>query len=58
DCEKVFQSTVVRIKQRKKETDTFKCTNAVSVQKKLKTDEEIFVNENTIKQTLCRYGLR
>ncbi|CAG8821014.1 9416_t:CDS:2, partial [Cetraspora pellucida] len=71
DHEKVSQSTVVRIKQRKKETGTFsdkpkpgclrlltgcyerkvlwyiptgECTNAVSVQKKLKTDEGIILS--------------
>ncbi|CAG8564014.1 12531_t:CDS:2 [Cetraspora pellucida] len=34
------------------------CTNAVSVQKKLKTDEGIIVSKNTIKRTLRRNGLR
>ncbi|CAG8544713.1 12615_t:CDS:2 [Cetraspora pellucida] len=85
DHEKVSQSTVVRIKQCKKETGIFsnkpkpgclrlltghyeqkvlwyiitgECTNAVSVQKKLKTDEGIIVSKNTIKWTLRRNGLR
>ncbi|CAG8505491.1 19793_t:CDS:2 [Cetraspora pellucida] len=63
DHEKISQSTVVRIKQYKKETvlwyiATEECTNAVSVQKKLKTDEEIIVSENTIKWTLRHNRLR
>ena len=82
--EGVSQSTVIRIKQRKDTTGTFKnkpktgrprlltgrherkvlryittgeCTNAVAIQKNLKTEEQIEVSDSTVKRTLRRNGL-
>ena len=79
DKEGVSQSTVIRIKQRKDATGTFKnkskvgrprlltgryerkvlrfittgeCTNAVAIQKNLKTEDQIEVSESTVKRTL------
>jgi hypothetical protein len=36
---------------------TGECTNAVAIQKKLKTEEQIEVSECTIKRTLHRNGM-
>ena len=84
DKEGVSQSTVIRIKQCKVTTGTFKnkpkvgrprlltgrherkvlrfittgeCTNAVAIQKNLKTEENIEVSDSTVKRTLRRNGL-
>ncbi|RHZ85601.1 hypothetical protein Glove_63g120 [Diversispora epigaea] len=81
---KLNKRSVIRIKQRKDKTGTFKnqpksgcprlitdciernvvrlittgeCTNAVAIQKKLRTDDQIDVSECTIKRTLHRNGL-